>query len=353
MKHPTHFAADCCHDMTLRGPRGFEERGYDSILCLCMVVVIISHFGVLPWAYLVVVPGSISILHQSSDLLPPPPHQPPSQTLSMSSSATTAVKPAADPTLFYPSPTTSKLSLDGDGEFTDAEDMMMMSPTTQQQQQPVTISIDCASPSAPAHFDLHSVAATTPLTDSVSLKLPTTEAESIVTGNEEEGEPIFIDGDAFVSEEQHHHMHEDPHRRHSQHTSSTTQQQHHSHRRTESGDDYTQYSSVGQNADDEDEYDDEPVLTDEELALGGQQQQQKQQQQQQTAPPAAEVSPEDEDAEVPHHVGLPLPMEHIYVQDPRQPLLLSDFQVLKTLGKKDFSRSVVISSFLPRVQTLD
>lgn len=32
-------------------------------------------------------------------------------------------------------------------------------------------------------------------------------------------------------------------------------------------------------------------------------------------------------------VGLPLPMEHIYVQDPRQPLLLSDFQVLKTLGK--------------------
>jgi hypothetical protein len=32
-------------------------------------------------------------------------------------------------------------------------------------------------------------------------------------------------------------------------------------------------------------------------------------------------------------IGLPLPMEHIYVQDPRQPLLLSDFQVLKTLGK--------------------
>lgn len=38
----------------------------------------------------------------------------------------------------------------------------------------------------------------------------------------------------------------------------------------------------------------------------------------------------DED-ETPH-VGLPLPIEHIYVQDPRQPLLLSDFQVLKTLG---------------------
>lgn len=32
-------------------------------------------------------------------------------------------------------------------------------------------------------------------------------------------------------------------------------------------------------------------------------------------------------------VGLPLPVEHIYVQDPRQPLLLSDFQVLKTLGE--------------------
>lgn len=40
------------------------------------------------------------------------------------------------------------------------------------------------------------------------------------------------------------------------------------------------------------------------------------------------------------HVGLPLPIEHIYVQDPRQPLLLSDFQVLKTLGAHPWACSL-------------
>lgn len=54
---------------------------------------------------------------------------------------------------------------------------------------------------------------------------------------------------------------------------------------------------------------------------------------------AAEENMDDADSDVEltdeedvPHVGLPLPIEHIYVQDPRQPLLLSDFQVLKTLG---------------------
>ncbi len=43
------------------------------------------------------------------------------------------------------------------------------------------------------------------------------------------------------------------------------------------------------------------------------------------------VEPEEEGPPAP----LPLPQEHIYVQDPRQPLLLRDFHVLKTLGKCD------------------
>lgn len=38
----------------------------------------------------------------------------------------------------------------------------------------------------------------------------------------------------------------------------------------------------------------------------------------------------DPDSE--HPRAPPLPLEHIYVQDPRQPLLLSDFDVIKTLG---------------------
>lgn len=39
----------------------------------------------------------------------------------------------------------------------------------------------------------------------------------------------------------------------------------------------------------------------------------------------------------------PLPLEHIYVQDPRQPLLLSDFDVIKTLGTSPFPSPFVIT----------
>ena len=42
---------------------------------------------------------------------------------------------------------------------------------------------------------------------------------------------------------------------------------------------------------------------------------------------------ENEEEEVPPKAALPLPLEHIYVKDPRQPLLLSDFHVIKTLGE--------------------
>jgi hypothetical protein len=42
---------------------------------------------------------------------------------------------------------------------------------------------------------------------------------------------------------------------------------------------------------------------------------------------------DEEEEEIPPHVALPLPLEHIYVKDPRQPLLLSDFHVIKTLGE--------------------
>ncbi|KAF8337570.1 uncharacterized protein EI90DRAFT_2666096 [Cantharellus anzutake] len=48
-------------------------------------------------------------------------------------------------------------------------------------------------------------------------------------------------------------------------------------------------------------------------------------------------APEEKDSAEPEEEGppapLPLPQEHIYIQDPRQPLLLRDFHVLKTLGK--------------------
>jgi len=51
---------------------------------------------------------------------------------------------------------------------------------------------------------------------------------------------------------------------------------------------------------------------------------------------------ENEEEEVPPKAALPLPMEHIYVKDPRQPLLLSDFHVIKTLGTGTFGRVLLV-----------